>query len=80
MRATEKQALYRRLAVLLARLPRGYQTVLRIVRQRSGSPDDYRLAQLALSAAALDLHHEMQPIKAIERETKRRERARERTG
>jgi len=53
-----RRRLYRQLALLLARLPRGVDTVLRIVRQRSGSQEDYLIALYALAQAGVELRDE----------------------
>lgn len=65
--------------MLLARLPRGHETVLRIVRQRSGSPEDIKLAELALAHAFGQVYvTELKPLRAMKRETNRRQRQRDR--
>lgn len=60
-----RQRLYRGLAMLLCRLPRGDDTVLRIVRQRSGSPEDYMLALGALAQAGIELRDEKKALKRM---------------
>ncbi len=66
--------LYRGLAMLLARLPRGDETVLRIVRQRSGSKEDYALALWALAQARVELGKEKKMLKAMLKAKKPRQR------
>jgi hypothetical protein len=69
-----RQRLYRGLAMLLYRLPRGTETVLRIVQQRSGSHEDYALALQALSQAGVELVGEKKSLKRSLRGPGRRRR------
>ena len=69
-----RQRLYRGLALLLYKLPRGVDTVLRIVRQRSGSPEDYRLALEALAQAGVELGDEKKSLKRSLKPPRRKRR------
>ena len=66
--------LYRGLALLLARLPRGADTVLRIVRQRSGSKEDVGVALWALAQAGVELREQKKALRRMMRPPKRRRR------
>ncbi len=58
--------------MLLRRLPNGDDTVLRIVRRRSGSKEDYTVALWAPAQAGVELRDETKSLKRSLKLLKRR--------
>jgi hypothetical protein len=58
--------------MLLYRLPRGVDTVLRIVHQRTGGKEDYAVALWALAQAGVELRDEKKSLKRSLKPPKRR--------